>query len=51
LNFTENEKMRKIMSLNGRKKVLKKFSWDKVTTEIEDYYYHILEKKMNEVKK
>jgi len=49
--LAEDEKLRKIMSLNGRKKVLEKFSWDKVTTEIEDYYYYILKKKMNEFKK
>ncbi len=49
--LAKDEKLRKIMSLNGRKKVLEKFSWDKVTTEIEDYYYYVLKKKMNEVKK
>lgn len=49
--LAKNEKLRKAMSFNGRKKVLEKFSWDIVTTEIEDYYYYILKKKMNEAKK
>ncbi|MBN2362604.1 glycosyltransferase family 4 protein [candidate division WOR-3 bacterium] len=50
VTLAKDRQLRKKMGENGRKKVLEKYSWDKVTDSIEDYYYEVLEKKSNEQK-
>lgn len=45
--LAENKPLRQQMASNGRKKVVEKFSWEKVTDQVEDYYYKVLEEKTN----
>ncbi len=44
----EDEKLRKIMGKNGRKKVLERYSWDKISEEVEKYYIEKF-KKLKEI--
>ncbi|MBN1150185.1 glycosyltransferase family 4 protein [candidate division WOR-3 bacterium] len=46
--LAQNPEVRKKMGFAGREKVLAKYSWDKVTDIIENYYYDILIQKSHE---
>jgi len=43
--LAKDKKLRSKFSFNGRKKVEEKFVWDKVTNQVEDFYYKTLKEK------
>lgn len=51
IEMAKNPAMRKEMGEKGRKKVLEKYSWEKVTDAVEDFYYEVIERKTREQNK
>lgn len=51
IRLANDENLRKKFSINGRNKVEERFVWDKVTNQIEDFYYETLKKKYEKIGK